>query len=111
MHTICITNYVVYDNEDAELNILTSRNSTTQNTFAGVHVCMRFSGVNHFTPVFVSKISIRTGSIASCSQTVDKASSCEGAFLVPWLQKICTYKHIRSGEKAVFIGLFTTSLV
>lgn len=27
------------------------------------------------------------------------------------LQALCTYKHIRSGEKAVFTGLFTTFLV
>ena len=44
-------------------------------------------------------------------QTVDKAPSCEGAFLVSWLQKLCTYKHIRSSENAVFTGLFTTFLV
>ena len=58
-----------YDHGDSTERILASRNFTTQNTFARVHVCMRFSGVNHFTPVFVSKISIRTGSIASCSLT------------------------------------------
>ena len=44
-------------------------------------------------------------------QTVDKAPSCEGAFLVSCLQKLCTYKHIRSSENAVFTGLFTTFLV
>ena len=27
------------------------------------------------------------------------------------LQKLCTYKHIRSSENAVFTGLFTTFLV
>ena len=50
-------------------------------------------------------------SLARELQTVDKAPSCEGAFLVSWLQKLCTYKHIRSSENAVFTGLFTTFLV
>ena len=44
-------------------------------------------------------------------QTVDKAPSCEGAFLVPWLQKVCTCKHIKSSESAIFAGLFTVFLV
>ena len=31
--------------------------------------------------------------------------------LIHILQKLCTYKHIRSGEKAAFTGLFITFLV
>ena len=44
-------------------------------------------------------------------QMVDKAPSCEGAFLVSWLQKVCTCKHIKSSESAIFTGFFTAFLV
>ena len=53
----------------------------------------------------------KKGILTYAFQTVDKAPSQEGAFLVSWLQKLCTYKHIRSSENAVFTGLFTTFLV
>ena len=66
--------------------------------------------LGYFKTFFAKRL--KSGADKICSaQTVDKAPSQEGAFLVSWLQKLCTYKHIRSSENAVFTGLFTTFLV